>query len=319
MAANSEQIVMNTIRIVWAPRDGREHAVRAAFVVGALCVSLALSIWAAHRLIADIYHNTSWQALNAMLEHRDRHPLSYYTAKVDRMVGGAHFLLALVATLVLTRGVQSPWLYLGILLIGDVVLGVLSERYGGVFSIRMDAGLPEIFQYVKEIMAGFLFIRLFRVTRQAMYMGFALLFAFLFLDDSLRYHERAGVWLAGTMDLSAVAGPLGVRTNDIGEIASAVLPVGVFGVLLAWGYWRANKEVRRVGRWVIFGVACLGFFGVIIDLVDRLPSLIEVRKTVAFIEDFGEMLIMSGIVAFAASVAWRTAGRLSDFRRAPRV
>ncbi len=305
--------------MIWAPQNNRERAVRAALVVAALCVSWVIAQWAAHRLIASMYRNTSWNRLNALLQNREQHSLTYYTAKADRIVVGVHVILTLAAALFLAFEVRSVWLSLGILLVGDIVLGVLSERYGGAFSIRVDWGFPEVFQYIKEIFVSGLFVRIFLLSRQAIYVGFALLFAFLFLDDSLKYHEQVGAWLAGTIDLSVMADPIGVRMEDIGEILSTLVPVGVFGALLAWGYWQAPETVRRTGRWVIAGVGCLGFFGVVIDLVDRLPALLEIRRTVAFIEDFGEMLIMSGIVAFSSSVVWRLLGRSEDWGSARRL
>lgn len=305
--------------MLWSPQRFREHAFRATLAIAVLFASWLLSTWVAHSVVANMYHDTSWPELNRLLEHKDRHPLAYYTAKADVAVVGMHVLLVGAAALFITYGMESAWLYLGILLIGDMIFGVLSERYGGLSNIRVDGSIPEMFQYLKEGLAGFFFLRIFLVTRQSLYAGIALLFAFLLVDDSLRYHERAGVWLAGLVDLSPLADRLGVRTVDVGELASVVPPAAVFGALLMWGYWTANKEGRKVGIWVAFGVGLLGLFGVIIDLTDRLPSVIEFRKTIAFVEDFGEMVIMSGLAAFAASVMWRTEARVSTVVRTPRT
>lgn len=319
MAERSQEILRRAIRMIRSPQDLREHTIRVVLVIAILCTSWVISKWLAHRVVGGMYRNTSWRSLNNLLENRDRHPITYYNAKADKVVGGAHVLLAVAAALFLTSGAQSAWLYLAILLIGDTILGILSERYGGPLNIRVDGSIPEIFQYLKEVLTASFFHRTFLATRQIMYAGFALLFAFLFLDDSLRYHEQAGTWLADVADFSPLADSLGVRDNDIGELVSAALPVAVFGLLLSWGYWIADEDVRRVGRRVVWGVCCLGFFGVAIDMLDRLPSVVGFRKTIAFIEDFGEMLIMSGILAFTASVMWRTAGRVSAGVRAPRA
>jgi hypothetical protein len=265
----------------------------------------ALSTWLSHRLMTQMYHDASWTALNQVLKNKADHPLAYYLALADRLVIALHVLMAIAVLLLLSWRVRSPWLYVAILVAGDAALGFLSEQYGGPFNIRKDGSVPELYQYGKEILAGVFCLGLWMRTRHGLYLGFSALFAFLFIDDAFKYHERVGATIVEYVDLSWMAGLLGVRTVDIGEISSLVLPVAVFGSILALGYMRAPVDVKKLGRFMLVGIALLGVFGVFIDLLDRMVE--GARYVLAFVEDFGEMVVMSGLAAFCASLLWRSA------------
>ena len=60
-----------------------------------------------------------------------------------------------------------------------------------LFAIDRDGGYGEMFQYIKETWIAMLFFLLAVRERRVLYLGFSMLFLFLFFDDWLQVHERS--------------------------------------------------------------------------------------------------------------------------------
>lgn len=186
-----------------------------------------------------------------------------------------------------------------------IVLHVLyietSLLRGRPFSLEADNGIPEAYQYVKQFWLALCMVGLFRRTRAVVYLGWALVFGFLLLDDAFQFHEHFGQWLGGQYTLPAA---FGLRPEDIGELLFAAAFGGVTVLLIGFGYWRGEWDARTVSRDMAILVVVLGGLGVGVDLLHvityfKAPLL---AQFLLILEDGGEMLVVSALVAYSVNV-----------------
>lgn len=198
-----------------------------------------------------------------------------------------------------------------VLLIGFYVAQSLVGRPGGfVFDLGADRGYGEFFQYTKSLWAAVLLGTLWLQRRSGVYLGWALVCAYLLVDDAFTLHERAG-W--AIRDLVPGQPGWAVHAGELAFLAG----VGIsLLVILAATYSRASREDREISIVLAGLFAILVFFGVVLDAVHHLlfpsPAL---RSAFTTVEDGGEMLTLSLIVAFVFAVAMcghqpRVRGRL---------
>lgn len=178
------------------------------------------------------------------------------------------------------------------------------------FALGAEGGYPEIFNYFQAATCTVLLVGIAVLTRQPAYLAWAVVFAFVLLDDALSVHEQFGAWLAETLALPAA---FGMRTLDSGELLAWSTVGAVLALILLWGFRKSNSEARKFGS--IFGVifALLVFFGMGVDM---LHIILEGRsavldRAVEALEDGGEMLS----IFLAVSVALLLYRRLT--RTAP--
>lgn len=284
--------------MTWHNRIGARVFLFMLLVAASWIASISLG----HLLVESLYYDQSGGLLSGLLANRDRHPLSHYLHYVTRLTTTAHFLAVLGASLYQASRSHSAPLCLLLLLIGDTILSVLSQIYGGVFDVRHDRGFPELFQYGKEISIAWFFYQAFAAARQRVFAVLAGLFAFFFLDDSFKYHETAGGLLVEAHRyVPFLASLLNVRPQDVGEILSLGLPLGVLAVALVPCYRRASADARSTTIRAGILVGLLVFFGVFVDLLDRMPGY----RHLSVLEDVGEMVAMSMLFVFAASLSWK--------------
>ena len=165
-----------------------------------------------------------------------------------------------------------------------------------IFSLWRDAGIGEHFQYLKELSIALVFLGLAVARSERAYAFWAGCFAWLMVDDATRIHERLGRWLGARLDLPAVAG---LQPEHLGEVAGA----GVVGLVLLTGliaaYAQGSSGFRRASRGMLLLLASLGLCGVGIDVLDMLAAGTVWGLVLGIVEDGGEMLVMSVIVAYA--------------------
>src|SRR5690606_14579687 len=131
-----------------------------------------------------------------------------------------------------------------------------------------------------------------------LYLFWAALFGFFLLDDSLRWHEVAGLWLAQTADLPAL---LTLRPQDLGELAFAAVSGLCFLTALVFAYQFSDRAARRFSQKLLLALAGLLFFGVATDVVQVMsqawlaphPFL---RELLIVLEEGGEMMTVSAMV-----------------------
>ena len=212
-----------------------------------------------------------------------------------------------VATSGPPRQLHSAWTLLLLLLAADLAFIFLHVLYietsllrGRPFSLEADNGVPEAFQYVKQFWVALCMVMLFRGTRAVVYIGWALVFTFLLLDDAFQLHEHFGKWLSAQYMLPVA---FGLRPDDIGELLFAA-SVGVTALLLIGvGFWRSDADARMVSRDMSILIVLLAVLGVGVDVLHVIsyfhaPML---AQYLLIFEDGGEMLVVSGMVAYTVN------------------
>lgn len=186
-----------------------------------------------------------------------------------------------------------------------IVLHVLyietSLLRGRPFSLEADNGSPEAYQYVKQFWVALCMVALFRRTRSLVYVGWALVFAFLLMDDAFQFHERFGKWLSTQYALPVA---FGLRPDDIGELLFAGVIGATTVLLIGFGFWRGDASARVVTRAMALLVVVLAGLGVGVDILHvityfKAPLL---AQFLLILEDGGEMLVVSLIAAYVFNV-----------------
>lgn len=122
-------------------------------------------------------------------------------------------------------------------------------------------------------------------------------FAYFLADDALMIHERLGRRLADAYGLQETLGPQGLELGQ--HLVSGLAGILLLIPLVA-GYVRGRPSSRWIYRGFLVLVGVLLFFGIVVDGLHVL--LIENPRRgdwLGFIEDGGEMLAASAMVAFA--------------------
>lgn len=178
-------------------------------------------------------------------------------------------------------------------------VGVPESPY---FRVDVDRSYPEIVQYGKLLWAATLLTATWWRWRRTLWLASAALALYLLLDDALMLHEQAGVVLQ--LPLPAQVEPWRMYVQE------ALFMLAVGGALLAImvvAYLRAEPETRRVGRVIVYLFLAVAFFAILVDLVHVAFEQQLTFDFVAILEDGGEMVATSVLVAFLfnlASVAW---------------
>jgi hypothetical protein len=171
------------------------------------------------------------------------------------------------------------------------------------FSLEADRGISEYYQYVKQGAVVVAMLWGWRRTASPSFFVWSLFFAFLLYDDSSALHEQVGETLGAAWALPA---SFGLRPQDVGEILFA-LAVGIVTlVVLAV----ANARERGVAlvptvNILLLLLAALAVCGVLVDAIHVVAYFSGSRLAWVWtiIEDGGELVVMSFIVAYAWQLA----------------
>lgn len=194
-------------------------------------------------------------------------------------------------------------LLLAILLVVDLlfILVYAACSFGALpnsnmFSLGFDGGYPEIYQYIKLAWSALLLMRSFLVTLQFGFLVWAALFVYMLLDDSLRLHERAGMWITTLLLGTAVATDTWRHVVEFGYAAG--VGILLLGPLIPF-YRSSTPEFRAITRGLAFFLVALAFFGVAVDLLNSLTSGgWFVKGALGTIEESGEMFVLSLTVGY---------------------
>ncbi len=262
-----------------------------------LSIGTGAYIFLGEQLVASVYQSTSHPIANKIIAHRDIHPLSFYIAKADRLIYGSWVFVFVMSFLTyLFRFVEARFVFLTALLFGDIGLLILSEIAGGVFNISREYSVPEFYQYAKEIWIGVLLFVAFRKSKKLVFLSFALIFFYLFIDDALLYHEIAGEWINQNFILPNVLFGCGLSRDNLAEAVSLLLPGLILGAIFIMAYFKERLQLGRVCHVYLFLFFLLAVFGIVFDIVHG--TVTQHRHLMGVIEDFGEMLVMSMMLAY---------------------
>lgn len=184
-----------------------------------------------------------------------------------------------------------------------VVLHATHVRYdapgSGLWLLSRDRGFPELFQYAKEAAIVALLGSLAVGGRSLIYGAWAALVVYLLLDDSLEIHETGGDAIAEGLGLGSVAG---IEAKDLGQIGVSAVAGLVLLTLIATAHRRDRSMQARELSWrLLVAIGLLAFFGIATDVIDAIDLF-------GIVEDGGEMVVVSAIVALVVDHRIRVAG-----------
>lgn len=172
-----------------------------------------------------------------------------------------------------------------------------------MLNIEKDHGYPETFQYLKYFWASILCVVLAVKSRVWQFLAWALLFIYLLADDSLTLHEQAGTFIAAHLNFTP---PWGLRTQDVGELVSALGTALVLFIPLALAFVKGSPRFRLASLHLAQLVLVLASFGVLVDLLHMtVQSGWRLKFILAFVEDGGEMIAASALLAYTYLLCMR--------------
>jgi len=198
----------------------------------------------------------------------------------------------------------SASLFLVLLLVGDLVYIAIHLVWtetkllnSPLAALDVDRGYAEFFQYMKLLWTVLLLTCLSLRTRRWGYLAWALLFAYLLVDDSFSLHENLGKVLASRLSLT---GALGLRAVDFGELLVSAMAGGVLAVGLGWAYLSGVDELRRSSRHLLVLLLAIVFFGVVVDMVHIASHPVGwLDNALVILEDGGELVVTSFVAWYA--------------------
>jgi cbb3-type cytochrome oxidase subunit 3 len=168
-----------------------------------------------------------------------------------------------------------------------------------LFSISIDMGYAEVFQYIKEYWIILLLGVLAWRNRSLLYSAWSLLFCYLLLYDALKIHERWGIFISNKLGLVSA---FGIRSIDFGEIIVSACFGILFFAIIAIAYRFGKKIERKHTQYLILMLLALAFFGIVTDTLGITITNKFLKPIAALIEDGGEHLVMSTIVWFVYDI-----------------
>jgi hypothetical protein len=179
-----------------------------------------------------------------------------------------------------------------------------------MFSIGIDNGYAEIFQYLKFSLIIFLFGCLIKRTGTSNYLAWILVFLYLLIDDSIRIHDRFGSYIAWKLTFEP---PFGLRLMDVGELIVSVMAGSVLIAILSLAYKKGTILFRKISENIFTLLVIMAFFGVGMDMlhmiiIDKIPETYyrAVNSLLGLVEDGGEMVSVSFILFYCYYLNIRT-------------
>jgi hypothetical protein len=183
------------------------------------------------------------------------------------------------------------------------------------FRINQDNGFSENIIQAKLLLTSCLFLLNYRMTGNRLFVSMAALFAFMWFDDSLRYHEVLGQRFTEWFSLKSVAG---LRPQDIGELmAWAIAGICLVPVLL-WSLIRVTRDDIRFAIPVGLCFVLIVTFGMGVDMLHIViaPDSRIMDVVLTYLEDGGEAIAITLAGAFAIlATAINYQDRRADERR----
>lgn len=165
-----------------------------------------------------------------------------------------------------------------------------------MLAIDRDRGYAELFGYIQMGWIVLLLGGMMMKRSVALYMGWALLYLYFLLDDSLSFHEHFGGMLVDALSLPAM---FGLRAQDLGELLTSLIAAVIVFPLIGVGYWLSDRENRQVTHSLFAAALLLVVCGMGIDMLhEMLPGDMIWTLT----EDGGELVAMSLALAVALTL-----------------
>lgn len=162
--------------------------------------------------------------------------------------------------------------------------------------VSFDSGFGEQWQYVKWLAISAMCAIMSVRCRSAIHLIWTAIFLYLLIDDSLQLHEELGRHFAGMLSFKYA---FGLRAQDYGELIVTLLAAVPLMGLLGVFYLREKKaKPRNFTLDMLTLLIALGVFGVGFDMLHIMIKWPVVRPILNLVEDGGEMVIASLMIAY---------------------
>lgn len=199
-------------------------------------------------------------------------------------------------------GKQACLLLLLLLLGGDciyLVIHIAWLQLPGIsldlYSLYRDRSYAEFFQYMKYCwgagVLGYFSLR----YRSISCIGWAILFGYMLLDDSMWLHEWAGGLISASLNIPQIGGMPGA---SLGEVVYAVCALAVLSLPLVAGWLWDDHYWRGMHRHLFIMLLVLAMFSLGVDVIGEIYLILHI-PLVTIIEDLGEMYSVSVMVWIA--------------------
>lgn len=179
--------------------------------------------------------------------------------------------------------------------------------------INLDGSIPEHYQYVKLAWVVLMVLLLARAWGSWWFLPWAAAFLYMVVDDFFAVHEHVGWWIDQQVEPSHV---IGLPLRDVAELALPAVVGIVLAPLLLWSLVGSSGAVRAVLRRLAGLLVLFAVFAVGVDLLHAaLPDPGELWKAWGVLEEGGEMVVVSVIVAFVFGVLVLPARRETEAAR----
>lgn len=177
--------------------------------------------------------------------------------------------------------------------------GSVAARIHFELGLSKDRSAAEIINYGIAFLAAILFLLSYFQTRAPILLFMALFMGFVWIDDSIGYHERVGRLLVSSLELPAFAR---FRPQDTGEVlAWGIAAIPLFGFLVFGCLRRKTGDMALLGLFMT-GVAVLVVCGVLAGLLNIAAGK-QFDLILDIVEDGGEMLAITYMAMFALGLS----------------
>jgi len=166
---------------------------------------------------------------------------------------------------------------------------------GSQYSTETEGGYAEIYQHWKEVGITVLLLILTYKRFNWTYLSWALLFGYLFLDDSLEIHETVGLKFSNYVGFVPM---FDLRARDFGELLFSASAGLIILLLVSLAYYLSDEWTRNVARWLVALLMAFACFAIVVDAGHQTIDDPRLRAAVGIFEDGGEMVVMSVLVWF---------------------
>lgn len=174
----------------------------------------------------------------------------------------------------------------------------LAEIVHRNFHLSRDLSLAENFNHGLGFVTAFLLLASALTVRSRAFWFLTMLYGFVWLDDSARYHERFAKKLGHALDLPA---RFGLEPQDFGELLAWSIAAAVLAVVFLWSWAGRRRGDSGVLLLISPCFALLVFCGVVIDMMHKwVPGSLNTLFQV--IEDGGEMIAVTLSAALALGI-----------------
>ncbi len=179
--------------------------------------------------------------------------------------------------------------------------------------LSLDHSIAENFNHGIAFVTAFLLLASALKMRSRAFWFLTVLYGFVWLDDSSRYHERFAKKLGHALDLRA---HYGLEAQDYGELLAWSLAAAVLAVVFLWAWTGRRRGDSGVFLLVFPCFALLIFCGVIVDMIHKwVPG--DLYALFDVIEDGGEMVAVTLSAALAFGLLRHVEAYYAGFTASP--